>query len=183
MALFAFHGLISSFFFFYLQRELSFKVQIFEKKVESYKKTTHKLNNAVEYIKVKLPSHLTLFGERKRNSPKETTDCTDFISYISFSCLTQYQAGQAENQIKSEFERLHAALVTEEALRLKALATEEEEKIAAIQELIANTNEDIVTLKELIDTLKKEMGNEDLPLLKVREGSPSPSYQHCPKLH
>ncbi|XP_036931285.1 tripartite motif containing 35-28 [Acanthopagrus latus] len=110
------------------KRELSFKVQIFEKKVESYKKTTHKLNNAVEYIK--------------------------------------YQAGQAEKQIKSEFERLHAALVTEEALRLKALATEEEEKIAAIQELVTTTNKDIVTLKELIDTLKKEMGNEDLPLLK-----------------
>lgn len=138
----------------------------------------------MEYIKVKLPSHLTLFGERKRNSPKQTYRLHRFFfSYISFSCLTQYQAGQAENQIKSEFERLHAALLTEEALRLKALATEEEEKIAAIQELIANTNKDIVTLKELIDTLKKEMGNEDLPLLKVRESSPSPSYQHCPKLH
>ncbi|XP_073342119.1 tripartite motif containing 35-28 [Pagrus major] len=110
------------------KRELGFKVQIFEKKVESYKKTTHKLNNAVEYIK--------------------------------------YQAGQAEKQIKAEFERLHTALVTEEALRLKALAAEEEEKIAAIQELIANTNKDVVNLKELIDTLKKEMGNEDLPLLK-----------------
>lgn len=107
----------------------------------------------------------------------------DFISYVSLSCLTQYQAGQAEKQIKSEFERLHAALVTEEALRLKALATEEEEKIAAIQELVTTTNKDIVTLKELIDTLKKEMGNEDLPLLKVREGSRSQTYQHCSKLH
>lgn len=63
-ALFAFRELVSCLFFFYLQRELSFKVQIFEKKVESYKKTTHKLNNAVEYIKVELPSHLTLFGEK-----------------------------------------------------------------------------------------------------------------------
>ncbi|KAM9353059.1 tripartite motif containing 35-28 [Symphorus nematophorus] len=110
------------------KRELGYKVHIFEKKVETYKKMTHKFSNAVEYIK--------------------------------------YQAGQAEKQIKMEFERLHKALVTEEALRLKALATEEEQKIAAIQEQITNTNKDIVALNELIDTLKKEMGNEDLPLLK-----------------
>ncbi|XP_070768436.1 tripartite motif containing 35-28 [Enoplosus armatus] len=109
------------------KRELEFKVQIFEKKVESHKKMTHKLSNVVEYIK--------------------------------------YQAGQGETQIKMEFERLHKALVTEEALRLKALATEEEQKVAAIQEMISNTNKDVVELKELIETLKREMGNEDLPLL------------------
>lgn len=73
-----------------------------------------------------------------------------------------------------EFERLHKALVTEQALRLNALATEEEQKIAAIQELISKTDKDVVALKELIETLKKEMGNEDLPLLRVREGSSSP---------
>lgn len=75
-----------------------------------------------------------------------------------------------------EFERLHKALVTEQALRLNALATEEEQKIAAIQELISKTDKDVVALKELIETLKKEMGNEDLPLLRVREGSSSPPH-------
>lgn len=39
---------------FFLQRELSFKVQIFEKKVETYKKMTRKFSNAVTYIKVRL---------------------------------------------------------------------------------------------------------------------------------
>ena len=91
-------------------------------------------------------------------------------------CLTQYQAGQAEKQIKVEFERLHNALYTEEALRLKALAAEEEQKIAAIQEQIANTSKDITALKELIDTLKKEMGNEDLPLLKVKDEAAPPQF-------
>lgn len=43
------------------QKELGFKVQIFEKKVESYKKMTHKLNNTVEYIKVKLLTCLMVF--------------------------------------------------------------------------------------------------------------------------
>ncbi|XP_029306508.1 LOW QUALITY PROTEIN: tripartite motif containing 35-28 [Cottoperca gobio] len=110
------------------KRELGYKVQIFEKKVESYKKCTRKLSNSVEYIK--------------------------------------YQAGQAEKQIKVEFERLHKLLLTEEALRLKALADEEEQKIASIQELIESTNEDIMALNKLSETLKKEMGNEDLPLLR-----------------
>lgn len=110
------------------KKELGFKVQIFEKKVESYKKMTRKLSNTMEYIK--------------------------------------YQAGQAEKQIKAEFERLHKVLVTEEALRLKALATEEEEQIAAIQEMIDRTNRDIEAMNELKENLKKEMGNEDLPLLR-----------------
>lgn len=109
------------------KNELNFKVQIFEKKVESYKKMTRKLSNTVEFIK--------------------------------------YQAGQAEKQIKAEFERLHKVLVTEEALRLKALAAEEEQKIAAVKELIENTNKDIETLTKINDTLKREMGNEDLPFL------------------
>lgn len=65
-------------------------------------------------------------------------------------------------------------LFTEEALRLQALAAEEEQKTAAIKDMIANTNKDVVVLKELIETLKKEMGNEDLPLLRVRGGHPLP---------
>ncbi|XP_035477683.1 tripartite motif containing 35-28 [Scophthalmus maximus] len=109
------------------KKELRLRVDIFEKKVESYKKMSRKLGNAVEHIK--------------------------------------YQAVQAEKQIKAEFERLHEALVTEEALRLQALVTEEEQKIGAIEELIANTDKDVVKLNRLIDSLKIEMGNEDLTLL------------------
>ncbi|XP_068179814.1 tripartite motif containing 35-28 [Antennarius striatus] len=110
------------------KNELSFKVKIFEKKVESYKKITHKLNDAMEYVK--------------------------------------YQAGEAEKRIKAEFERLYKVLITEEALRLKALANEEEQKVAEIQKLIENTNKDIEALSKLVDTLKKEIGNEDLPFLR-----------------
>lgn len=65
-------------------------------------------------------------------------------------------------------------LVSEQAMRLKALSDEESEKIAAVQELIQDTEKDIVSLKELIDKIKKEMGNEDLPLLRVKE-------QHSPQ--
>lgn len=80
----------------------------------------------------------------------------------------QHQAGQAEKRIKEEFEKLHKALYAEENLRLEALATEEQEKTVAINEKISKTEEHIKTLKELVDTLKKELGNEDLPLLMVR---------------
>ncbi|CAJ1062618.1 tripartite motif containing 35-28 [Xyrichtys novacula] len=109
------------------KRELGFKVQIFEKKVESYKKMTNKINNAMDHIKI--------------------------------------QAGLAEKQIKAEFERLRQVLVTEEAMRLRALASEEEEKINALQELNDKTKNDIVDLKGLVESLKREMGNEDLPLV------------------
>lgn len=60
-------------------------------------------------------------------------------------------------------------LTAEEAMRLKTLSDEEGEKIAAIEKLIENTEKDVVTMKELIDTIKKEMGNEDLPLLRVKK--------------
>lgn len=109
------------------KRELGYKVQIFEKKLDSYKKTAHQIKNTVDHIKL--------------------------------------QAGQAEMQIRAEFERLRQELVKEEARRLQVLASEEDEKIAALQKLSDKTKKDIVGLKELIDSLKKEMGNDDLPLL------------------
>ncbi|XP_061573174.1 tripartite motif containing 35-28 [Cololabis saira] len=114
------------------KKELSFRVQIFEKKLETYNKMVHKLSNGVEYVK--------------------------------------YQAGQAEKQIKSEFERLRQMLYTEEALCLRSLASEEEDKINELEMCIINTKDDIADLKKLIDCLKKEMGDDDLPLLqKFRE--------------
>lgn len=82
------------------------------------------------------------------------------------SVLIQYQAEEAEKQIKAEFQRLHDVLTAEEAMRLKALSDEEGEKITAIHKLIESTEKDVVAMKELIDTIKKEMGNEDLPLLR-----------------
>lgn len=83
----------------------------------------------------------------------------------------QHQAGEAEKRIKAEYERIREALDAEEKQRLQALATEEQEKTAAIAEMIKDTEKDIVALNKHIETLKKEMGNEDLPLVRVREGS------------
>lgn len=58
-------------------------------------------------------------------------------------------------------------LDAEEKKRLDALSLEEEEKVAALRKMSEEVEVDIVKIKELIDSLKKEMGNEDLPLLQV----------------
>lgn len=77
-----------------------------------------------------------------------------------------------------EFQRLHDALSAEERLRLNALAAEEEQKTAAIHKLIENTQRDIIELKKLIVSLKKQMGDEDLPLVQVRQTSSLPVLCH-----
>lgn len=82
--------------------------------------------------------------------------------------LIQNQAREAEQKIQLEFKRLHDALFAEEQLRLSELAQEEEQKIAAVLKLTENIKQDISDLNRLIVSVKKEMGNEDLPLLQVR---------------
>lgn len=86
-----------------------------------------------------------------------------------FTVVIQNQAQEAEKQIQLEFKRLHDALFSEERQRLNALAAEEEQKIAAIQELTENIERDIVGLRKLIESVKKGMGNEDVLLLQVRD--------------
>lgn len=72
-------------------------------------------------------------------------------------------------QIKAEFESLRLMLADLEASRLKALASEEEQKLSAVQQLIGKTNNDIIGLKRLTESVKREMGNEDLALLQVKD--------------
>ncbi|XP_029959545.1 tripartite motif containing 35-28 [Salarias fasciatus] len=110
------------------KEELDFKIQIFQKKVETYKKMSKKFSNATEHIK--------------------------------------RQAEQAEKHIRAEFDRLRELLDKEEQQRLLALTQEEEQKIKDLHELAQRTKEDITAVKGLIDMVKKEMGNEDLPFLK-----------------
>ncbi|XP_071382205.1 zinc-binding protein A33-like [Centroberyx affinis] len=118
------------------------------------------INKGAPLCKEELNDRTKIFEKKVESFKKIKQKFTSTVEFI------KHQAGQAEKQIKMEFERLHKVLVTEEALRLKALATEEEQKIAIIEELIAKTGRDIASLTELIKTLQKEMGNEDLPFLR-----------------
>ncbi|XP_072250008.1 tripartite motif containing 35-28 [Leuresthes tenuis] len=124
---------------------------------------THKLwplKEAAPTCKNELGYKVRIFEKKVKAYKKINLKFNSTVEYI------KHQAEQAEKQIKEEFERFHQFLIKEEAKRLRAVANEEEEKIAAIQELITQTDKDIVDLMELIDSLKKEMGNEDLPLLR-----------------
>ncbi|KAM9851994.1 tripartite motif containing 35-28 [Aulostomus maculatus] len=118
------------------------------------------VKDGVQLCQKELRFIVSIFEKKLVSHQKMTDKLSNTVEYI------KYQAGVAEKQIKAEFERLHQVLHKEENLRLNALAAEETQKVAAIEELITKTNKDVKALKELTDNLKKEMGNEDLPLLK-----------------
>lgn len=82
--------------------------------------------------------------------------------------MLQGQTKEAEKQIKQEIERLHQVLNEEEACRLKALHREEIEKKGIVNERIEIITRDISALAELIQSVKREMGAEDLTFLQVR---------------
>ncbi|XP_020796191.2 nuclear factor 7, brain-like [Boleophthalmus pectinirostris] len=125
------------------------------------------LNDKVEYFEKKID----LYG-RMRQTLFKTVECI------------QKQAGDAENQIKEEFERLHNFLHAQENIRLQTLATEMEVKMSVVQEKISTTEEHLKSLKEHLDTLKKELDNEDLPFLMNFQKTKIQTYwsQRVPKI-
>uniref|UniRef100_A0A8C6TGA3 Tripartite motif containing 35-28 n=1 Tax=Neogobius melanostomus TaxID=47308 RepID=A0A8C6TGA3_9GOBI len=106
------------------------------------------LNDKVEYFERKIESF-----EKMRQK------------FIKSAEYIKQQAEEAEDQIKKEFERLHNFLRAEENRRLEALATEKEEKFITMQEKIFQTEGDLKSLHEHVETLKKGLDSEDLPLL------------------
>lgn len=82
--------------------------------------------------------------------------------------MLQGQTKEAEAQIKQEIERLHQVLNEEETTRINALYREENEKKMIMNERIENISRDISALAELIQSVKREMGAEDLTFLQVR---------------
>ncbi|XP_034029892.1 tripartite motif containing 35-28 [Thalassophryne amazonica] len=119
------------------------------------------LRDGAQRCKEELGWRVKIFETKLQSHEKMIHKLNNSVDYI------KCQATQAENQIKAEFERLRQVLNEEESLRLQALSAEEEQKTAAIKELIDRTNKEIGELKKLTETVKKEMGNEDLPLLRT----------------
>lgn len=117
------------------------------------------LTEAVPSCKSQLEEKVRIFERKVESYKKLTQNLESTEEYI------RNQAREAENQIQLEFERLHDALQKEQRLRLSELALEEEQKIAAVQKVTETIKEDIGDLGKLIVSVKKEMGNEDLPLL------------------
>ncbi|KAG1947516.1 zinc-binding protein A33-like [Pimephales promelas] len=75
------------------------------------------------------------------------------------------QTKEAEAQIKQEFERLRQVLADEETSRINALHREGEEKKLMMNGSIESITRDISALGDLIQTVKREMGAEELTFL------------------
>lgn len=124
--------------------------------------STHRLlsiKDGVPLCKSELNEKVAYFQRKIESFEKTRQKFVKTVEYI------KQQTEAAENQIKEEFERLRNFLHAEEKCRLEALATEKEEKILMMEEKIFNTEEDLKILLGHLDTLKKELNCEDLPLL------------------
>ncbi|TRY84570.1 hypothetical protein DNTS_001312 [Danionella cerebrum] len=82
--------------------------------------------------------------------------------------LAKSQTKEAEEKIKQEFERLHQALYEEEKSRMIALSTEEKEKTEKMKNKIQTLAADISALADLLKSVKRQMGAEDLVFLQVK---------------
>lgn len=89
------------------------------------------------------------------------------IFCLNLFILLQAQTQEAEKQIKEEFQRLIQILKNEEESRITALKAEETENRKILEEKIESISHDISNLGELIQSVKREMGAEDLTFLQV----------------
>lgn len=124
--------------------------------------STHRLlsvKDALPICKSELNEKLVYF-ERKIESFEKMMQ--KFIQTMEF---IELQAKEAESQIREEFEKLHDFLRDEENRRLTALETEKVEKTITVQDKIQNTEEGLKILYTHVDTLKKGLDCDDLPLL------------------
>ncbi|XP_070978606.1 zinc-binding protein A33-like isoform X2 [Oncorhynchus clarkii lewisi] len=117
------------------------------------------LNKGAPLCKEELTIKVNILEEKVetfKRMKKKYSNTVDFM---------KIQTEQAEKQIKAEFERLRQVLCVEEAARLKALADEEEDKRSGMEERISSLTSDIAALTKLVQTVKREMGAEDLTFL------------------
>ncbi|KAL0985067.1 hypothetical protein UPYG_G00152470 [Umbra pygmaea] len=123
---------------------------------------THELRTIKQVApscKDELNIKVNILEEKVETFKRMKKKCTNTVEFL------KSQAEQAERLIKAEFERLRQVLNNEEAVRLKALADEEDLKRRRMEERINSLTQDIKTLSELVQTVKREMGAEDLPFL------------------
>lgn len=117
------------------------------------------LKDGVPLCKEELQYKLDIFEKKVHLYKKMRYKLGKAVEYV------KQQAGDADKQIKQEFEKMHSFLHAEENMRIEALVREEKEKTKYLEEKIQTTEKHLEQLKQHIETLKKEMSNEDLPLL------------------
>lgn len=117
------------------------------------------LDQGIPICKHELNVKIDILEEKVGSYKRMKRRFEDTIAFI------QNQSETAEKWIRQEFERLHEFLKKDEETRIQALKKEEEQKKQAIIEKVESLDKDLVALKELIDTTRKEMGAEDLDFL------------------
>lgn len=117
------------------------------------------LDQGLPLCKNELTTKVNILEERIESFKRTKRRYMDTISFI------QRQSEIAEKSIRNEFDRLHKFLQTEEDVRIQALKKEEEQKKEAMNEKVKVLNQDLNALQELLDSLRREMGAEDLNFL------------------
>ncbi|CAL8247479.1 unnamed protein product [Lota lota] len=119
------------------------------------------LQEGLSYCKEQLSFKIKILEKKcnfYKNNTKSFTNTKEFI---------EHQAGQAAESIKAEFQRLHKALDAEQEVRLMAVAAEEREKTGTMVALVTQANEVIASLSQVIQNLKREMGDEDVTFMQT----------------
>uniref|UniRef100_A0A8C2JDF9 Tripartite motif containing 35-28 n=1 Tax=Cyprinus carpio TaxID=7962 RepID=A0A8C2JDF9_CYPCA len=117
------------------------------------------IEQGVPFCKEELNMKIKILESKQDSFKRMKKRYKDTVSFI------ESQTKDAENQIKEEFERLHQVLRDEETSRINALYREENEKKQMMNEKIENISRDITALAKLIQSVKREMGDEDLTFL------------------
>ncbi|KAL4657657.1 C-X-C chemokine receptor type 3-like isoform X1 [Arapaima gigas] len=119
------------------------------------------LDRGVPSCKEELNIKIQILEEKLELYKKIKRKYQDTSEYI------KVQAQQTEVQINAEFEKLRQFLNEEQECRIAELKAEEEKKRQLMKEKIVNVTKDIATLSELIQSVKREMGANDLAFLQV----------------
>lgn len=117
------------------------------------------LGQGAPICKEELNMKIKILADKLNSFKRTKRQFGDTVSFI------QSQTEEAEQQIKLEFQRLHQFLNDEEESRILALRREEEQKRHMMKERIDRLTHDIASLAKLIESVKREMGAEDLAFL------------------
>ncbi|XP_030639292.1 tripartite motif containing 35-28 [Chanos chanos] len=120
----------------------------------------YSLDQGVPICKGELNIKIKILTDKLDSFKRMKRRYTETIAFI------QSQSEEAEQKIKMEFERLREILAKQEASRIHDLKREEEQKKQMMKEKIDNLTRDIASLAELIQSVRRDMGAEDLVFLK-----------------
>ncbi|XP_029966661.1 zinc-binding protein A33-like [Salarias fasciatus] len=117
------------------------------------------VNEAAEESRVQLQVGLMHLKTSLRTCESEKVRCEGMASHIEF------QAQQTEQSIKEQFQKIYQLLHEDEARRITALKEEAKFIREAMKTRIEKWNAEILSLREKVQTIEKEINTEDMLLV------------------